>query len=86
MALEQSVLLHLDNFLEAASVAQKWRTLADLERRLQVRLSRAFRRQRALALASAPGWAVAAVACAWRRAGPVQRRPPCDCAPASSFR
>ena len=40
----------LDRFLEAASVAGKWRLLGDLERRLTHKIAAAFRRQRTLFL------------------------------------
>lgn len=41
----ESLAVALDHFLEAASVAQKWRTLRPMERRLTKAMSRAFRRQ-----------------------------------------
>lgn len=50
MRSNQDIEFYLNRFLESASVAQKWRTLADLERRLQMRIGRAFRRQQAVFL------------------------------------
>lgn len=40
----------LDRFLEAASVAEKWRWMSDLERRLTHKVAAGFRRQRTLFL------------------------------------